>query len=99
MTDARKRAVENYRARLDARGLARFEVMAPAGDRDLIRALARRLAEGSDDADRLRSVVGRAVEGVAPEKGRILDALRRSPLVDAGLDLTRPRIAGRPVDL
>ncbi len=99
MTDARKRAVRTYRTRLGARGLARFEVLAPATDRDLIRALARRLSEGSDEADRLRSVVGQAVEGVASRKGGILAALRRSPLVDADLELTRPRVEGRPVDL
>jgi hypothetical protein len=99
MTDARKRSVRVYRAHLGARGLARFEVLAPAGDRDLIRALARRLVEGAAEADRLRAVVERAVAGPEPEKGRILAALRRSPLVDADLDLTRPREMGRPVDL
>jgi hypothetical protein len=32
-------------------------------------------------------------------KGGILAALRRSPLVEADLNLVRPRIPGRKVDL
>jgi hypothetical protein len=34
-----------------------------------------------------------------PKKGGILDALRRSPLVGADLDLVRPVACGRKVDL
>jgi hypothetical protein len=33
-----------------------------------------------------------------PRKGAILQALRRSPLVGAGLDLRRPREQGRKVE-
>ena len=94
MASSQKRAVQNYRTRLHERGLARFEVLGRDADRDLIRSLARRLAEGSPEASRLRAVVSRAA-GSPPEKGGILAALRRSPLVGAGLDLTRPRDEGR----
>jgi hypothetical protein len=35
----------------------------------------------------------------APAKGRILAALRNSPLVGADLIMDRPAVAGRKVDL
>ena len=89
MSDAaRKRAVTNYRARLTQRGLARFEVQAPDADRDLLRALARQLAEDGPEAARTRALVQDIVAGKPPHgAGGILSALRRSPLVGADLDL------------
>src|SRR5205823_9061005 len=42
---SQKRAIKNYRNRLHQRGMARFEVLGLDADRDLIRSLARRLAE------------------------------------------------------
>ena len=83
MGSSQKRAIQNYRARLRE------------ADRDLIRALARRLAEDSPGAARLRVAVSQSLAGETPRKGGILAALRRSPLVGADLDLTRPREAGR----
>jgi len=99
MGSSQKRAIQNYRTRLGERGLARFEVLGRAADRDLIRSLARRLAEEGPDASRLRAAVRLAIAGEPPKKGGILAALRRSPLVGADLDLTRPREEGRKVDL
>lgn len=96
---AQKRAVRNYRARLEGRGLARFEVKAPDSDRELIRALARRLAEAGPEAERVRATVRKAVAGEPPKTGGILAALRRSPLVGADLDLSRSRESGRKIDL
>ena len=75
MGSSQKRAIQNYRTRLNERGLSRFEVLGRDADRDLIRSLARRLAEDSPAA------------------------LRRSPLVGADLDVTRPREGGRHVDI
>jgi hypothetical protein len=96
---AQKRALRKYRSRLIKRGMARFEVLGLDADRDLIRTLARRLAEDDPDAVRIRTAVSRTVAGEPPKKGGILAALRRSPLVGAGLDLTRSRDSGRKVDL
>lgn len=45
MAEGVRRAIRDWRARLTERGRARFEVVAPADDRDLIRAAARSLAE------------------------------------------------------
>ncbi|MDD3446176.1 MAG: hypothetical protein PHS60_12250 [Zavarzinia sp.] len=99
MSNAQKQAVRNYRSRLGEKGLARFEVLGRDSDRNLIRALARRLAEDSAEARHLRATLSQAMAGEPPRKGGILAALRRSPLVDADLDLTRPRDEGRKVDL
>jgi hypothetical protein len=99
MDSSQKRAIQNYRSRLSERGLARFEVLGRDVDRDLIRSLARRLAEDGPEASRLRAAMSQTVAGETPKKGGILAALRRSPMVGADLDLTRPREKGRKVDL
>ena len=99
MNTSQKRAIQTYRVRLGERGLARFEVLGRAADRDLIRSLARKLAEDGPDAQRLRNVVSHSIIGELPRKGGILAALLRSPLVGADLDLTRSREAGRKVEI
>lgn len=99
MGNSQKRAIQNYRARLSERGLARFEVLGRDADRDLIRSLARRLAEDGPDASRLRAAVSQTIAGEPPKKGGILAALRRSPLVGADLNLSRPREEGRKVEI
>jgi hypothetical protein len=94
-----KRAIKNYRKRLQKRGMARFEVLGRDGDRELIRSLARRLAEEGPDAARLRAVVSQTISGEPPRKGGILEALRRSPLVGADIASIRRFEAGRKVEL
>jgi hypothetical protein len=79
--------------------MARFEVLGLDADRDLIRALARRLADNGPDSARIRATIRRTVSGEPPNKGGVLNALRRSPLVGADLNLTRPLKTGRKVDL
>jgi len=90
---AQKRAIKNYRSRLRKRGVARFEVLGLESDRDLIRSLAKKLAQDDQEANRIRSAVMRIVCD-APPKGGILAALRRSPLVGADLIMERPAVAG-----
>jgi hypothetical protein len=99
MGSSQKRAVRNYRNRLGERGLARFEVLGRDADRELIRSLARRLAEDGPDASQLRATVSRSIAGEGPKKGGILAALRRSPLVGADLNLARARSVGRKVEI
>ncbi len=96
---SQERALKTYRERLGARGMARFEVLGRASDRDLIRALARSLAADGPDATRIRAAVQQTIAGEPSRKGGILAALRRSPLVGADLDLTRPFLEGRDIDL
>ena len=96
---SQKRALKNYRKRLIERGMSRFEVLGLDADRELIRSLARRLAENGSDAARVRATVRRTISDEPSRKGGILDALRRSPLVGADLDTTRPVTDGRKVEL
>ena len=95
----RKRAIENYRKRLVERGMARFEVLGRNSDRELVRAVARRLAEGDAESDRLRSAIDRHVAEPASQRGGILQALRRSPLVGADAIPDRPVEPGRDFSL
>jgi hypothetical protein len=96
---SQSRALQNYRSRLADRGMARFEVLGLDADRPLVRALARKLAEGGPESDQLRSVVRKLAGGEPPRKGGILAALRRSPLVGADLKLSRSYETGRALDL
>jgi hypothetical protein len=95
---AQKRAVKNFRSRLQKKGFARFEVLGLDTDRTLIRSLAKRLAQDDPEASRIRLEMMRTVADV-PQKGGILAALRRSPLVGADLKIERPLDTGRKVDL
>jgi hypothetical protein len=96
---AQLRALKNYRNRLTQKGMARFEVLGLSTDRELIRALARKLADGSPEAVEIRASMQRKFAAQPLKKGGILAALRRSPLVGAELNLVRPRITGRKVEL
>jgi hypothetical protein len=96
---SQKRALKNYRKRLSERGVARFEVLGLDADRELIRSLAKRLAENGSDATRIRATVRRTISDEPPKKGGILAALRRSPLVGADLDVSRSVTRGCKVDL
>ena len=96
---SQRRAIDRYRERLAERGIARFEVLGRKTDRELIRSVAKCLAEEGPEADRLRAVVNHCIAGKSPRKGGILEALRRSPLVGADVIPPRPVEAGRKVDL
>lgn len=97
MGNSLKRAVLNGRSRSSEKGLVRFHMSGREADRDLIRALARRLAEDSPASSRLRRLLSQAGAGEPLRKGGILAALRRSPLVGVDLDIARPRDAGRSI--
>ncbi len=79
--------------------MARFEVLGLDADRALIRSLARRLADNGPDSGQIRAVVRHTISGSPPKTGGILNALRRSPLVGANLEIKRPRTPGRQIDL
>jgi hypothetical protein len=93
------RALKNYRKRLKQRGMARFEVLGLVADRELIRSMARKLTDKSPEAQELRASMHRKIAAGPKKKGGVLAALRRSPLVGVDLNLVRPRIDGRQVDL
>jgi len=79
--------------------MARFEVVGLDSDRELIRSLARRLADNDSGAAQIRSAVAQSIEGERKEPGGLLRALRRSPLVGADLDLRRSHAPDRKVEL
>jgi len=98
MTSAmQRRATQAYRRRLAHRGVARFEVQALETDRDLIRALAQRLSKAGPEAEKARAAVHELLGG--KPRLSLLQALRRLPLLDDDLDLTRMREEGRRIDL
>ena len=97
-TPAQKHAVQNYRASLAKRGLGRFEVVAREADRELIRTLARRLAEDGPDAAKIRASIAPSEERYVPKKGGIIEALRRSPLVGSGVEFKRSKDSARRVE-
>ncbi|HEX4197182.1 MAG TPA: hypothetical protein VHZ26_07040 [Caulobacteraceae bacterium] len=99
MADAQRRAVENHRRRLRARGLDRFEVRGLEADKGLLRAVAKQLAQGDAASSELRATIEARVKPSKPERGGILQALRRSPLVGADIDFKREAGAGRDIDL
>jgi len=96
---AQKNAVRAYRERLARRGVRRFEVLGLDADRDLIRSVAKRLANEGPEASALRDRIRRSIAPEPSRKGGVLAALRRSPLVGAGVVFERPRIDGRKVSM
>ena len=99
MNTSQKRAIIKHRRRLGERGLARYEVRGLARDKDLVRKLARKLSTNNAEAVRLRAEVAKEL-GEKPLSGKeIWDALRRSPLVGAELNLEREIVPPRDVDL
>ena len=99
MSISQKRAVENHRRRMRERGLARYEVRGLEKDKGLVREFAKRLAANDAEAERLREAVTKTPADW-PRTGKdIWDALRRSPLVGADLNLERELVPPRDVDL
>jgi hypothetical protein len=98
-SSSQARAVQNYRKRLSKRGLTRFEVLGLESDRELVRALAKRLAENDQAAAEIRASVQSKIVPDTSEKGGILRWLRNSPLMGVDLNLTRERVPPREIDL
>ncbi len=96
---AQARAVDNYRKRLFKRGMARFEVLGLKKDRALVRAVASKLAENGPEAIKIRAAMSEKGAPDTRKRGGIYAALRRSPLVGADLNLKRPFLKGRKIDL
>ena len=99
MNSSQKRALETHRRHLAQRGLARYEVRGLSQDKELVRALARRLAAGDAAAVQLRNAVARGVAAKPLSGGEIWAALRNSPIAGIELDIEREVIEGRDVIL
>ena len=97
---AQRRAVGEFRRRQAEVGVVRFEVAAPGRDKELIRRLAKRLVEAGPEVEGVRAEVRWLLEGEPPpERGGIWRVSSASPLVGAGLDLSRDDGGGRDVEL
>ena len=98
---SQRRAVRNYRERLGGKGLSRFEVLSPEGDKELIRSLAKRLVQNDAEAARIRREVSHSIMDAPDGRGGIFAALQRSPVAkgEAELDIRRQFDSGRKVDL
>lgn len=57
------------------------------------------LAEDGPESKRLRATVSQTLTDEAPQRGGIYAALRRSPMVGAGIKVKREATPGRKVDL
>ena len=90
-TTSQRPALLRNRKRASERGKVRFEVLGLDADRELIRGLARRLASNDPYSNQIRRVVREALLGEHSQRSGILNALRRSPLVGADLNVTRQR--------
>lgn len=79
--------------------LSRFTVAGRVEDRELIRTLAKRLAENGFDAHRLRAEICKSLTLPPGTKGGILAALRRAPLALADVNFERDIARERKLDL
>ena len=96
---SQRRTVAKHRRRLKSRGLSRYEVRGLTNDRELVRSIAKRLAADDAASAHLRLELGEALLGTTLRRGGILEALRRSPLVGAALEIKRSNSKGRNVTL
>jgi hypothetical protein len=99
--DDMQKESKNLQGDLSKEGLTCFEVVGLAQDRDLIIFLAQQLSADSAEASNLRIVIDQAIRDNPKKRGGILASLLNSPLVgaDGEIDLSRPVVSGRPVDL
>ena len=98
MNASQQRAVANHRRRLTERGLARYEVRGRAQDKELVRSIAKRLAENNPEAERLRNELA-GLHSNPEVRGGFLKWIRSSPLVGLDLDIEREITTGRDIDL
>ena len=96
---AQAQALKNYRKRLARQGMARFEVLGLASDRDLVRSLAKCLAADDPEAAEIRASLREKIAPDIRKKGGILAMLRSSPLMGIELNVARRRADARKVDL
>jgi hypothetical protein len=89
MEDGQRRARANHKRGLRGQRLDRLEVRGLDADKSLLRTIAKRLAQADAAAADLRTQIEASVNPPASDRGGILEALRRSPLVGADLDFER----------
>jgi transposase len=83
---AHPKAIHRYRSRQKQKGLVRVEVQAPQADVALIRELAQRLRDNSDEAQRLRESLR---QQLLPQKPSFKTFLRSEPFVEFEVERQR----------
>lgn len=94
---AQAKASLNYRKRLKEKGMQRFEVVGRVADKALLRAIATEIANDSEQAEKLRREL---VKAVNPANNSVLSVFDRPEL--RGLDLQIPprgELSGEWVEL
>lgn len=82
---AQAKASRNYRKRLGAKGMQRFEVVGRVTDKTLLRALAAEIANDTEQSEKLRRELMKAVN---PANNGVLSVFDRPEI--RGLDLQVP---------
>ncbi|MGD9507491.1 MAG: hypothetical protein AB7I59_13580 [Geminicoccaceae bacterium] len=93
MSDAQQRALARHRSRRQRAGMVRLELQVRRDDVELVRGVARALADPAREAE-TRTLLREHVGRVPVDLKRLLAA---APL--EGVDLERERDLGRPVEL
>jgi len=91
--------VTRHRRRLAARGIVRVELKCRRSDVALLRRVADGLSTDGASAEHLRRALTGLTTGSDEVAGRLLAALRRSPLVEDEIALERETTAGRDLAL
>ena len=94
MAKAQRRAVRNFRRRIEQKGMARLEVRVRKDDIPLVRDVVRALSNPEQEQD-ARALLREHFRTATPKGLKAL--LAAAPL--EGVDLTRGRDLGRNVDL
>lgn len=94
-----KARVARHRSRTMAKGSKRVEVTVPGHDASLLKAIARVLRQGGDEAKLIRAAVQPLVSSTKAKTGaELVDFLRQSPLAGVELSLQRDASTGRMID-
>jgi len=94
-----KSRVVKHRARVTASGSKRVEVTVPSNDAVLVKSLAGALRSGGQNARLIRESLQPFIATAKAQTGaELVEFLRKSPLVDADLQIERDTSMGRTAD-
>jgi hypothetical protein len=92
--------VKGHRRRQAAAGMKRVEVVVPAEDVEVIRALATMLRAGSREADRVRARLRRMAPVAKHGTGADIVAMfQNSPFAALGIEIPHDETITKPIDL
>ena len=95
MSPSQRKAVERHRKRQQEKGMVRMEISVPESDKSLIKSIAAKLRDGSDEADDFRNTLKIALN--QPHAMTFKEMLECAPL--EGIDLERSKESWRDIEL